>query len=99
LVEVNVAFDENEYYSEYDFPDDSLYHGGTGLLGQPSIIYSATISRADRNHYYILEMQGHGHHSGGTGELIREVESLTTAKYVVERIVVGVNENWYGKHL
>jgi hypothetical protein len=44
-------------------------------------------------------MQGHGHHSGGTGELIREVESLTTAKYVVERIVVGVNENWYGKHL
>jgi hypothetical protein len=95
LVEVNVAFDENEYYSEYDFTDDSLYHGGTGLLGQPSIIYSATIRKGDLNRYHVLTIQGHGHHSGGTGELIPEMESLTTARNIVERIVVGVHENWY----
>lgn len=97
FVEVNVAFDENEYYSEYDFPDDSLYHSGTGLLGQPSIIYSATIHKTDANRYYVLSMIGHGHHSGSTGELFTDMSSLTTAQYVVERIVVGVNEAWYNR--
>jgi hypothetical protein len=95
LVEVNVAFDENEYYSEYDFPDDSIYHSGTGLLGQPSVIYGATISQSDPNRYYVLSVLGHGHHSGSAGELITETKTISTAKYIVERIVVGVNENWY----
>lgn len=99
MVEVNVAFDENEYYSEYDFPDDSLYHSGTGLLGQPSIIYSATIRQSDLNRYYVLSMLGHGHHSGATGELITELNSVTTAKDIVERIVVGVYEKWYKSNL
>lgn len=95
LVEVNVAFDENEFYSEYDFLEDSLYHGGTGLLGQPSVIYSATIRKSDTNRYYVLALQGHGHHSGSSGELIPETKTISTAKYIVERIVVGLNENWY----
>jgi hypothetical protein len=95
LVEVNVAFDENEFYSEYDFLDDSLYHSGTGLLGQPSIIYEAYIRKTDRSRYYVLSLAGHGHHSGSTGELLQEMSTVSTAKYIVERIVVGVNENWY----
>jgi len=95
LVEVNVAFDENEFYSEYDFLEDSLYHGGTGLLGQPSLIYSATIRNTDPSRYYILTLDGHGHHSGTTGELFQDMQSITTAKYNVERIVAGVNEDWY----
>jgi hypothetical protein len=95
LVEVNVAFDENEFYSEYDFPDDSLYHGGTGLLGQPSLIYSTVVRKDDESRYYVLQLAGHGHHSGSTGEIFSDLSTITTAKYVVERIVVGVNENWY----
>jgi hypothetical protein len=42
-------------------------------------------------------LQGHRHHSGSTGELIPEMKTMTTAKYIVERIVVGVNETWYKK--
>lgn len=95
MVEVNVAFDENEFYSEYDFVDDSLYHGGTGLLGQPSLIYGANVSKRDGRRYYVLSLLGHGHHSGATGELIADTQSITTAKYVVERIVAGVKEQWY----
>jgi hypothetical protein len=95
MVEVNVAFDENEYYSEYDFLDDSLYHGGTGLLGQPSLIYGTTIRNDDAQRYYILSLIGHGHHSGATGDLVSGMNTITTAKYVVERIVVGISENWY----
>ena len=95
MVEVNVAFDENEYYSEYDFLEDSLYHGGTGLLGQPSLIYGTTVNKHDHRRYYVLSLLGHGHHSGLTGELFNELKTITTAKYIVERIVVGVNESWY----
>lgn len=95
MVEVNVAFDENEFYSEYDFLEDSLYHGGTGLLGQPSLIYGTTISRNDDQRYYVLSLLGHGHHSGSSGELMPDMSTITTAKYVVERIVAGVKEDWY----
>jgi hypothetical protein len=95
MLEVNVAFDENEFYSEYDFVDDSLYHGGTGLLGQPSLIYGTTVSRKDQQRYYLLSLLGHGHHSGTTGELISDLKTITTAKYIVERIVAGVKEGWY----
>jgi hypothetical protein len=95
MIELNVAFDENEYYSEYDFLEDSLYHGGTGLLGQPSLIYGTTINRKDKERYYILPLLGHGHHSGATGDLIAEINTITTAKGIVERIVVGINEDWY----
>ena len=95
LVEVNVAFDENEYYAEYDFVDDSVYHSGTGLLGQPSLIYSTMVTQTDANRFYVLSLNGHGHHSGATGELISDINSITTAKYIVDRIVVGVNEAWY----
>jgi hypothetical protein len=95
LVEVNVAFDENEFYCEYDFLEDSVYHSGTGLLGQPSLIYSTTIRKTDGNRFYILSLEGRGHHSGATGELVHDLNSITTAKHIVERIVVGVNEEWY----
>jgi hypothetical protein len=97
MVEVNVAFDENEFYSEYDFLEDSLYHGGAGLLGQPSLIYGATVSRQDQERYYVLSLLGHGHHSGSTGELFSDMKTITTAKYVVERIVAGVKEDWYAR--
>jgi hypothetical protein len=99
MVEVNVAFDENEFYSEYDFLEDSLYHGGTGLLGQPSLVYGTTINRQDAERYYILSLFGHGHHSGATGDLTTETKTITTAKYVVERIVVGIKEEWYNREL
>jgi hypothetical protein len=95
MVEVNVAFDENEFYSEYDFLEDSVYHSGTGLLGQPSLIYGTTVSKTDDHRYYVLRLLGHGHHSGASGELFANMETITTAKYVVERIVLGVNETWY----
>lgn len=97
VVEINVAFDENEYYSEYDFPEDSLYHGGTGLLGQPSLVYMATVNKRDRERYYVMEVAGHGHYSGVNGELYQDMETITTARYIAERIVVGVGEEWYEK--
>lgn len=89
-IEINVAFDDNEYYSEFDFPDDDVFHSGTGQLGQPSIIFESTIDMNDNKDYYLMELVGHGHHSGQSGELYDDLSTLTTALELVERIVVGV---------
>ena len=97
MVEVNVAFDENEYYSEYDFVEDSLFHGGTGLLGQPSILYGTIIRRTDKGNYYVLQELGRGHHSGADGSIQTDLNTLTTAREIVARLVVGVNKDWYLK--
>ena len=90
MVEINVAFDDNEFYSEYDFPDDEVFHNGTGQLGQPSIVFSAEVDMSDAHNYYLMEMIGRGHHSGQTGELFSDLSNLTTANEIVERIVVGI---------
>ena len=92
-IEINVAFDDNEYYSEYDFPDDTIFHNGTGQLGQPSIIFNTSINMTDGNDYYIAELIGHGHHSGQDGTINKNLSTLTTAKQLVERIIVGVKNN------
>lgn len=89
-VELNVAFDDNEYYSEYDFADDETFHNGTGQLGQPSIVFDVLIDTDQSSRYYLMELEGHGHHSGQTGEIYTDLSKLTTAHQIVERIVVGV---------
>ncbi|KXJ04281.1 hypothetical protein AC249_AIPGENE3254, partial [Exaiptasia diaphana] len=91
-VEINVAFDDNEYYSEFDFLDDETYHSGTGQLGQPSIIFEAEVDTDDEQNYYLMNLIGHGHRSGQTGELYNDLSTLTTAKHIVERIVLGVKK-------
>ncbi|WP_299554536.1 hypothetical protein [Seonamhaeicola sp.] len=91
-IELNVAFDDNEFYSEFDFPDDEVYHSGTGQLGQPSVVFEAFIDLEDGKAYYLMELIGHGHHSGQTGALFQDLSTLTTAKQIVERIVIGVHE-------
>ncbi len=88
-IEINVAFDDNEFYSEFDFPDDEIFHNGTGQLGQPSIVFDAEIDMDDGKKYYLMELIGHGHRSGQTSELYPDLSTLTTAKQIVERIVVA----------
>ena len=89
-MELNVAFDDNEYYSEFDFPDDEIFHNGTGQLGQPSIVFETQIDSKDDKNYYLMNLIGHGHHSAQNGEIYKDLSTLTTAKKIVERIVVGV---------
>jgi len=89
-LEINVAFDDNEFYSEFDFPDDIIFHNGTGQLGQPSLVFETAINLSDNQSYYLMRLAGHGHHSARDGEIYKDLSSLTTALEIVERIVVGV---------
>lgn len=91
-LEINVAFDDNEYYSEYDFADDEVFHNGTGQLGQPSIVFNTRIDLSEGKDYYLMDLIGHGHHSGQSGDINADLSTLTTALSIVERIVVGVKQ-------
>ncbi|MDC8005842.1 DUF4405 domain-containing protein [Aureisphaera galaxeae] len=90
-IEINVAFDDNEFYSEFDFPNDEVFHNGTGQLGQPSIVFEAEVDLNDGKKYYLMELIGHGHQSGQNGKINSDLSTLTTAKEIVERIVVSAH--------
>ena len=88
-VEVNVPGDGNEYYHP-DQPKDANGHMLPGL-GQPSVLYTAYIRPAEGGKYYLLEFTGHGGSSSEMdGKIFYNTKNLTTAKHLVERILVKV---------
>ena len=91
FVEINQAFDWNEYYTKDKFPDDKIY-SGSGYVGQPSLIYAADIHPKDfeQTTHKILKLIGHGHHSGQNGELYEDLSNVTTAKSIADRIILTI---------
>ncbi|MTI30245.1 DUF4405 domain-containing protein [Xanthovirga aplysinae] len=90
LMEVNQSYDWNEYYSKERFPNDSIY-SGSGKVGQPALIYAAEIEKTalEAKSNFLLELIGHSHHSGKNGELNSNLENITTAKRIADRIIVS----------
>jgi low affinity Fe/Cu permease len=93
LFEVNRSYDWNEFYNKNAFPDDEIY-SGSGSVGQPSLIYSTPIINLNNitRKSYLMEVIGHGHHSGANGELYTDLSNITTALSITERVLVIVNE-------
>ncbi|KXX66622.1 hypothetical protein AVL50_31500 [Flammeovirga sp. SJP92] len=91
FVEFNQSFDWNEYYSKDRFPDDKIY-SGSGAVGQPSMIFSTEIQPDDLHSktYKIMNLIGHGHHSGQNGELYTDLSNITTAKEIADRIILSI---------
>ncbi len=89
LVELNQSYDWNEYYTKDKFPNDKIY-SGSGQVGQPSLIYATEINRIDlqSTKHKIMNLIGHGHHSGKNGKLYKDVSQITSAKNIAERIIV-----------
>lgn len=88
-LEINQSYDWNEYYSKNRFPDDLIY-SGSGSVGQPSLIYSTKIVLNDFSSktYHIMNLIGHGHHSGKNGKLYTDLKNITSAKMIADRIIV-----------
>ncbi|MBU2983727.1 hypothetical protein KO528_00055 [Saccharophagus degradans] len=90
--EINQSFDFNQYYSSDRFPDDAIY-SGDGFSAQPSVLYHATIDFSSDQKFYAMSLVGHGHHSGRDGEIYTNMENLTTAKNIVDRIIIDLRQN------
>jgi len=89
LFEINHSFDWNEYYSKDRFPDDLVY-SGDGKVGQPSIVYEATVDLRSKEKFYLMKPTGHGHHSGKDGSVDADLSNITTALQLIDRAIVAV---------
>lgn len=90
-LEINQSFDFNEYYSSDRFPDDPIY-SGDGFSAQPSVLYHAIIDFSSAQKIYAMNLVGHGHHSGRDGKIYTDLDKLTTAKQIVDRIIVDIRQ-------
>ncbi|MEX0320810.1 MAG: DUF4405 domain-containing protein [Puniceicoccaceae bacterium] len=78
-VEVNLPDDPNQAY-----PD-----------GQPSVIYGAYIETEKRKTYHLLPMVARGtHESDPKGHMYYDLEELTSARDIIEKILVKVIREW-----
>jgi len=65
-------------------------YSGSGSSAQPSLIYAATVNLNDDERYYFMTLIGRGHHSGKNGDLYTDLAGITTAKEMVNRVIVEV---------
>ncbi len=86
-LEVNRSFDYNETYSPTAFPEDPIY-SGSGHTAQPSLIYAGQVDLSGEERFTILTLVGRGHHSGAHGEIITDLSGVTTAKQLLDRVIV-----------
>ena len=81
--EVNKSFDYNEFYPKDAEKNASEY---SGVNGQPSAVYRAEFGF--KNLEAKLELVGTGSLDGKSGSVEYKTETLTTAKNLVEKIIV-----------
>jgi hypothetical protein len=73
--EINLPFDSNETWTDEH-------------IGQPSVLYSAYVDPANGGEYTLLELTGHGGRGDQPDVIYYDMQSLTTAKKIVELVMV-----------
>jgi len=86
MMEINQAWDWNEYWTNNLYPDDLDYKASC----QPAVVYSALINFDKPGEKYNMKPVGHSHYSGKTGELYSDLSTITTALHIAETITVTV---------
>lgn len=87
LLEINQAWDSNNFWFTGKYPDDIDYYSSL----QPSLVYAATIDLLTPDTPVFLNPIGHGHPSGKDGRLFTDLTSLTTAKDIIYSVSVRIN--------
>ena len=88
--EINHSKDFNEAYPESAREGDANWSGGSMGSGQPSLVYEGTIIIGEMCSSTTLEAIGHGAPAGDSGDVRRDLGSLTTALGIVGTIRVEV---------
>jgi hypothetical protein len=86
LFEINQNWDWNEYWTNNKYPDDENYK----MSCQPALVYEAVLNRNNLSQKTPLRPIGHSHYSGKTGELFRDLSTLTTAMHIADSVLVRV---------
>ncbi|MDA3820826.1 MAG: hypothetical protein PF590_10250 [Candidatus Delongbacteria bacterium] len=86
VMEINQAWDFNDYWHNAKFPENKEYKASC----QPSIIYAVTIDTNAPMEYYVMNPIGHGHYAGENGKLYTDLSTLTTAKNIAKKIEIRI---------
>lgn len=84
LMEINQAWDSNEFWTNNKYPDDNDYFGSL----QPALVYAVTVDPVNPEEEYHLNPIGHSHPTGENGKLFTDLTTLTTAKEIAHKIIV-----------
>jgi len=87
-IEINAPNDHNDYFNA----DQSRHKAGFTApgIGQPSVLYGAYIEPTKDKQYLLLDLIGHGGSSTSEGSIHYDLEQLTSAKQLIEKILVRV---------
>ena len=85
FAEVNKSFDYNEFYPKNAEKNSAEY---SGVNGQPSAVYCAEIDL--ENSEMKMELVGTGSIDGKSGLIENKIETLTTAKNLLEKILISI---------
>jgi hypothetical protein len=88
LLELNQAWDWNNYWTNNKFPDDKEYKTSS----QPALVYEAVIDMNGNQRTYVMKAIGHSHYSGKDGSLTTDLSTITTALDIAREIVVVIGE-------
>jgi hypothetical protein len=89
LFEINQTWDWNEYWTNDKYPDDSEYKTSC----QPALVYaSPVIDLSDPGGPYPMEVIGRSDQSGRSGDLYHDLETITTALHIADKITVRFPE-------
>ena len=84
--EINHSKDWNDAYPEKAKEKDANYSGGSMGSGQPSVIYEGVLTIGSGPSSVDLAPVGHGQPAGASGEIAKDLGSLTTALEIVKSI-------------
>ncbi len=88
-VEVNAPNDPNDFFNSSHEPSHSGYMKPG--LGQPSIVYATHLKPEDQAKYHLMNRIGHGGSSSKQdGNIHYDLQALTTANRLIEKILVRV---------
>jgi hypothetical protein len=86
MLEINQSWDWNAFWTNDKFPDDPEYKTSS----QPALVYQAIIDLNNLQKEYVMEAVGRSHHSGRDGNLYTDLETLTSAREIAEKITLSV---------
>lgn len=84
LMEINQAWDANEFWFNDKFDGDLNYFGSL----QPALVYAVMVDPEDEETEFYLNPIGHSHPTGANGVLFTDLTTLTTAKEIAKKIIV-----------
>ena len=87
LFEINQTWDWNNFWTNNKFPDDDEYKTSC----QPALVFLAEVDLENLVSSYTLELAGHSHYAGRTGELFTDLGTLTTAMKIVSNLSIKLD--------